>query len=112
MKQREQGIPGVPFVSLIQFAVALGVGFIGYALGLPIIVLILLVIFALLATIITQGEYIYSRIFTIGTLYIKKIIGQNGLLEIGAWSDEEEIVLEDHERATISMDGSVLASQE
>lgn len=112
MKQREQGIPGVPFVSLIQFAVALGVGFTGYALGLPIILIILLVIVALLATIISQGEYIYSRLFTIGVLYVKKMIRQNGLVEIGAWSDAEEIVLEDHERATISMDGSVLASQE
>ena len=112
MKQREQGIPGVPFISLIQFAVALAVGFMSYALGLPIILIILLVIVALLATIISQGEYIYSRLFTIGVLYVKKMIRQNGLVEIGDWSDAEEIVLEDHERATISMDGSVLASQE
>jgi hypothetical protein len=112
LKQREQGIPGIPFLSMIQFAVALGVGGAGYMIGFSIIFLILLVIVAFVLTIIWQGEYIYRRLFTIGLSLVRKGVGQNAIVELKDWQEEEDgVQLEDHERATIHMEGSILAGQ-
>ncbi len=81
-------------------------------IGLSIILLIPLIVVAFVLTIIWQGEYIYRRLFTIGMSLIRKGIGQNAVVELKDWQEEEEgVQLEDHERATIHMEGSILAGQ-
>lgn len=112
LKQREQGIPGVPFLSLVQFGVALGFGVAGYAIGLPFLLIIPLVVVAFICTIIWQGEYVYRRLFTIAVSLVRKGVGQSPIMEVKDWQEEEEgPELADHERATIHMEGSILAGQ-
>ena len=113
LKQREQGIPGVPFLSLIQFGVALGVGVVGYALGLSMLLIIPLILIAFVSTIIFQGEYVFRRLFTIIVALIRKGVGQSPIVEVTEWQEAEAgPQLADHERATIQMEGSILAGQQ
>jgi len=69
LRQRGQKIPGVPFLSLWQFAAAIGFGFIGYVLQLSLPVVLLLGLAAVITFYVYHGEFAGRRLIAITSVY-------------------------------------------
>lgn len=112
LRTREQRIPGIPFLTMMQFVVAFVVSVVGYGIGVPVYFVIPIVLIGIAFMFVWQGEYVYVRLLRIGLAFSRKVFNQSPHVTIRTWEQEEVIELADYERATIHVEGSVLASQE
>ncbi len=69
LRQRGQKIPGVPFLSLWQFAAAIGFGFIGYVLQLSLPVVLIVGLAAVITFFVYHGEFVGRRLIAITAVY-------------------------------------------
>jgi len=69
LRQRGQKIPGVPFLSLWQFGGAIGFGFVGYVLQLPMMVILLLGLVAIIVFYVYHGEFVGKRLMAIAIVF-------------------------------------------
>lgn len=76
LHQRGQKIPGIPFLSLWQFASAIGFGFAGYALQLPVSGILFLGLAALIAFHVYHGEFVGRRLLAMTIVYGLALVSQ------------------------------------
>lgn len=76
LRQRGQKIPGLPFVSLWQFGAAIGFGFFGYILQLPMMAVLLLGLIATITFTVYHGEFVGKRLLAITLVFCLTLFGR------------------------------------
>jgi hypothetical protein len=91
LRQRGQKIPGVPFLSLWQFGGAIGFGFVGYVLQLPMMAALLLGLVSIIVFYVYHGEFVGRRLMAISVVFGLALFGQRRQVNfVPAWDQLAE----------------------